>query len=113
MAKAKVLTADQIRTALATVSYAGHSCATCEYKITTGDNRCGLKGCRITQTALDVINKLSEALDTAITCIEDCEYASLKNPNSRVDEAVKDWYEYADKNNIPELLMDWRWNSGR
>lgn len=51
------LTDNEIIKALPTVAYGGHSCNKCRYKWDNGENRCGLKGCRITRNALDLINR--------------------------------------------------------
>ena len=51
------MTDEQIVKALPTVAYGGHSCNKCKYKYEKGECRCGLKGCRITRNALDLINR--------------------------------------------------------
>lgn len=51
------LTDNEIIKALPKVAYGGHSCNKCRYKWDNGENRCGLKGCRITRNALDLINR--------------------------------------------------------
>ena len=47
----------EIIKALPTVAYGGHSCNECKYKHEKGECRCGLKGCRITREAIDLINR--------------------------------------------------------
>ena len=53
---------------------------------------------------MERIKKLAKALEVAIECIEDCEYAHYKVPNSRIEEAVNYWYEYAKTNDVDNLL---------
>ena len=51
------MTDNDIIKALGGISYGGHSCTKCKYKITKGEERCGLKGCKIARNALDLINR--------------------------------------------------------
>ena len=51
------MTDNDIIKALGDISYGGHSCTKCKYKITKGEERCGLKGCKIARNALDLINR--------------------------------------------------------
>lgn len=50
------------------------------------------------------IRRFVEALKVAISCIEDCEYASQKVCNSRIDAAITSWREYVEANNIDDLM---------
>lgn len=52
------MTDEEIIKALPMVAYGGHFCNKCKYKYEKGECRCGLKGCRITRNALDLINRL-------------------------------------------------------
>ena len=52
------------------------------------------------------IRRLTEALKAAVSCIEDCEYASQKVCNSRIDVAIKTWREYVEANNIDDLIKE-------
>lgn len=45
----------EIIKALEKMKFGGHSCLECKHKKVKGDNRCGIKGCRIAQDALDLI----------------------------------------------------------
>lgn len=40
---------------LSQITYAGHGCKKCNYGIKKGEDRCGLKGCKIAKEALDLI----------------------------------------------------------
>ena len=51
------MTDNEIIKVLGGISYGGHSCTKCKYKITKGEDRCGLKGCKIARNALDLINR--------------------------------------------------------
>lgn len=51
------MTDNDIIKALPNVAYAGHSCSKCKFDSGKGDDRCGLKGCKITRNALDLINR--------------------------------------------------------
>lgn len=52
------------------------------------------------------IRRFVEALKVAISCIEDCEYASQKVCNSRIDAAITSWREYVEANNIDDLMKE-------
>ena len=54
----KKLTDNEIVKALPKVLYGGHGCKNCKYDNGKGDDRCGLKGCKIARYALDLINRL-------------------------------------------------------
>lgn len=61
----------------------------------------------IPENAEQILDSMREALEVAIACIEDCEYASLKiGSNSRIDTAINDWYEYAQTHNVDGLLKE-------
>lgn len=103
-------TDEEVIKALDTVSYGGHSCVKCKFKISNGDDRCGLKGCNICRLALDLINRqkteierletenkiLSENADTAfqegLNEAQDLYAEQIKNEIRA--EAIK---EFADK----------------
>lgn len=48
---------EQIIKALSEMLYAGNSCVTCKYDNGRGDDRCGLCGCKIARSAVDLINR--------------------------------------------------------
>lgn len=50
--------------------------------------------------------RLKDALETAIDCIGECEYACHKVYNSRIEEAVNDWETYAEAHNVDNLLTE-------
>ena len=52
------LTDKDIIKALPNMTYGGHYCAKCKYDNGKGNDRCGLKGCKIARYALDLINRL-------------------------------------------------------
>ena len=52
------LTDSKIVKALSNMTYGGHYCAKCKYDNGKGEDRCGLKGCKIARYALDLINRL-------------------------------------------------------
>ena len=54
------LTDSEIVNALSKGRYGGHGCKNCKYDDGKGDDRCGLKGCKIARYALDLINRLQE-----------------------------------------------------
>ena len=43
--------------ALDKLKYGGHSCHDCKYAKWSGEDRCGLNGCRIAKAALDLLRK--------------------------------------------------------
>jgi hypothetical protein len=51
-------TDSDIKKALSNMTYGGHYCAKCKYDNGKGEDRCGLKGCKIARYALDLINLL-------------------------------------------------------
>lgn len=53
----KKLTDSEIVNALSKVRYGGHGCKNCKYDNGKGDDRCGLKGCKIARYALDLITR--------------------------------------------------------
>ena len=61
----KKFTDEEIIKALSGIFYGG-ACIGCRYGITKGEDRCGLKGCKIARRAIDLINRLkaeNEALN--------------------------------------------------
>lgn len=48
---------EEIVKSLGKILYGGHSCMYCKYNNGKGDDRCGLKGCKIARNALDLINR--------------------------------------------------------
>ena len=72
----KKLTDSEIVNALSKVRYGGHGCKNCKYDDGKGDDRCGLKGCKIARYALDLITrqqaKIEEFMkETAVTTLID------------------------------------------
>lgn len=68
----KKLTDSEIVKALPKVRYGGHGCKNCKYDNGKGDDRCGLKGCKIARYALDLINRLqaeNEELAYKLECL--------------------------------------------
>lgn len=53
----KKLTDKDIIKALPNMTYGGHYCAKCKYDNGKGNDRCGLKGCKIARYALDLITR--------------------------------------------------------
>lgn len=51
------LTDSEIVKALPNMTYGGHYCAKCKYDNGKGNDRCGLKGCKIARYALDLITR--------------------------------------------------------
>lgn len=51
------MTDRQIIKALSEMLYVGNSCVTCKYDNGRGDDRCGLRGCKIARSAVDLINR--------------------------------------------------------
>ena len=51
------LTDKDIIKALPNMTYGGHYCAKCKYDNGKGNDRCGLKGCKIARYALDQITR--------------------------------------------------------
>lgn len=56
--------------------YGGHGCKNCKYDNGKGDDRCGLKGCKIARYALDLITRQQAKIDefmkeTAVTTLID------------------------------------------
>lgn len=72
----KKLTDSEIVNALSKVRYGGHGCKNCKYDNGKGDDRCGLKGCKIARYALDLITRQQAKIDefmkeTAVTTLLD------------------------------------------
>ena len=87
------MTDNEIIKALPKVLYGGHGCSKCKYDNGRGDDRCGLKGCRIARNALDLINRQKaeiERLEKANESFSDMGklYSEIKS------EAIK---EFADE----------------
>ena len=51
------MTDNEIIKALSNMTYGGHYCSKCKYDNGKGDDRCGLKGCKIARYALDLITR--------------------------------------------------------
>ena len=70
----KKLPDSEIVKALPKMLNGGHGCKNCKYDDGKGDDRCGLKGCKIARYALDLINRLqaeNESLEIALTNARD------------------------------------------
>lgn len=57
------MTDNDIIKALEKMTYGGHSCMHCQYGAYKGDDRCGLRGCKIGRDALDLINRQQEEIE--------------------------------------------------
>lgn len=53
----RVMTDEQVIKALSELTYGGHSCIGCTYKVDKGEERCGVKGCNIARCAIDLIKR--------------------------------------------------------
>lgn len=85
---------DEIIKALPMVAYAGHYCNKCKYKIEKGDFRCGLKGCRITRDALDLINRQKTEIERLQNILKNgCELSRCINKGWLQSEAIKEFAE--------------------
>ena len=45
------------------MTFGGHGCVRCKYRYHTGDERCGIKGCKIARNALNLINRQKEEIE--------------------------------------------------
>ena len=79
------LTDAEIKKALTKVLYGGHGCKDCKYDNGKGDDRCGLKGCKIARYALDLINR-QEAEIKHLDIESDILKADVENLNRICDE---------------------------
>lgn len=57
------MTDNEIIKALPKVLYGGHGCRKCKYDNGEGDDRCGIKGCKIARSALDLITRQKEEIE--------------------------------------------------
>lgn len=64
---------EQIIKALNTLKYGGHSCTNCKDGITKGEDRCGLKGCKIARDALALIKDQDEQIFKLENRLKECE----------------------------------------
>ena len=70
------LTDKDVIKALPNMTYGGHYCAKCKYDNGKGNDRCGLKGCKIARYVLDLITRQQAKIDefmkeTAVTTLID------------------------------------------
>ena len=89
------LTDKEIVKALPKVRYGGHGCAKCKYDNGKGEDRCGLKGCKIARYALDLINRLQEEnerlkteKDNLIRTYSECQIANLQEFMHRAENKL-------------------------
>ena len=89
-------TDEQIKEALPNIAYGGHSCAKCKFDNGKGEDRCGLKNCKIGRLALDLINRQEaeiERLKNDCFCIANERDAIADCLNTAVPEAIKEFAE--------------------
>ena len=60
------LTDSEIVKALPKMLNGGHGCKNCKYDDGKGDDRCGLKGCKIARYALDLINRQKAKIEELV-----------------------------------------------
>ena len=82
------LTDKDVIKALPNMTYGGHYCAKCKYDNGKGNDRCGLKGCKIARYALDLINRLQ-----AKAIKEQNKNSKLRNERNRLQAQNKDLAE--------------------
>ena len=82
------LTDKDVIKALPNMTYGGHYCAKCKYDNGKGNDRCGLKGCKIARYALDFINRLQ-----AKAIKEQNKNSKLRNERNRLQAQNKDLAE--------------------
>ncbi|MBQ8357888.1 MAG: hypothetical protein IJX39_08805 [Clostridia bacterium] len=61
---------EDVMRALAKMTYGGRSCTDCKYGKKRGEDRCGLKGCRIAQTALALLREKDAEIERLKVKIE-------------------------------------------
>ena len=57
---------EQTIKALSELTYGGHSCIGCTYKVDKGEERCGVKGCNIARCAIDLVERQREMIEALI-----------------------------------------------
>lgn len=90
------MTETEILKALPTIAYGGHACMNCKYKISEGDDRCGLKGCNIARNALNLINRKNaeiENLESRIFALNDTNKILMESQEIYAKNIVKEFAE--------------------
>lgn len=82
------LTDAEIKKALSNMTYGSHYCAKCKYDNGKGEDRCGLKGCKIARYALALINRLEGEIEKNenIIRVADKTIETFKAENSNLQE---------------------------
>lgn len=78
------MTDNEIIKALGSMKFGGLRCLECNHKRVKGDNRCGIKGCRIAQYALDLINRQKAEVERLQKRRKPTETSGFKIENGRV-----------------------------
>lgn len=78
--------------ALSNMTYGGHYCAKCKYDNGKGEDRCGLKGCKIARYALDLINRLQAEKEELVGNIDKLK-AELFDKTEQLKTAKTEAYE--------------------
>ena len=94
------LTDKDVIKALPNMTYGGHYCAKCKYDNGKGNDRCGLKGCKIARYALDLINRLQ-----AKAIKEQNKNSKLRNERNRLQAQNKDLAETVHNLTIEKVLF--------
>ena len=86
----KKLTDNEIIKALPNMTYGGHYCLKCKYDNGKGNDRCGLKGCKIARYALDLITRQQAEKEALIAGQETLQkyIAQQKNEIERLKQIV-------------------------
>lgn len=90
------MTDNEIIKALPKILYGGHGCIKCEYAVKKGDDRCGLKGCRIARDALDLINRQQVEIETwkeAFNNLDKIARPSIEYVENVKAEAIREFAE--------------------
>ena len=92
----KKLTYKEIIKALSNMTYGGHYCAKCKYDNGKGNDRCGLKGCKIARYALDFITRQQAENERLRNAYKQCAFerdAYIEIENTAIVEAKAEAYK--------------------
>ena len=87
---------EDVINALEKMTYGGHSCTDCKYSKKRGEDRCGLKGCRIAQNALALLREKDAEI----------ERLTKERDDARRDCAIAEQNHYECKKELEEMSDD-------
>ena len=93
------MTDNEIIKALPKMLYGGHTCRNCKYGNGKGDDRCGLKGCKIARNAIDLIIRQQEEIERLRKEVNlvSIQFQDLQERYEEAQIEIEQWKEEANR----------------